>query len=180
MVCIHEKCQIQSIFIYFRIELNCFSVIRYGPAGVTLSVRETLTACASSDCLQKIQKLCAFIWSEGLYDFIPECIDLSEALGSSEFCTVISCAECFKTSIFLFCQQPLLTQSHNNLYPTDVISQSKLSTTLSRRMLLVSRTKKKPALTYSSHFLFPKARWGIQVKTLSLTRHALMFYLRYF
>lgn len=54
------------------------------------------------------------------------------------------CRQCFKTSIFLFCQQPLLPQSHNNLYPTDVISQSKLSTTLSRRMLLVSRTKKKP------------------------------------
>ncbi len=79
----------------FISELNwiVFSVIRYGPAGVTLSARETLTACASSDCLQKIQKPCAFIWSEGLYDFIPECIDLSEALGWSEFCTVISCAD---------------------------------------------------------------------------------------
>lgn len=53
------------------------------------------------------------------------------------------CRQCFKTSIFLFCQQPLLPQSHNNLYPTVVISQSKLSSTLRRRMLLVSRTKKK-------------------------------------
>lgn len=53
------------------------------------------------------------------------------------------CRQCFKTSIFLFCQQPLLPQSHNNLYPTDMISQSKLSMTLIRRMLLVSRTKKK-------------------------------------
>ncbi len=48
MFYIHEKCQIQSIFIFFRIEsfCCCFSVIRYGPTGVTLSARETLTACA--------------------------------------------------------------------------------------------------------------------------------------
>ncbi|RXN11768.1 hypothetical protein ROHU_029917 [Labeo rohita] len=38
-----------------------FHHLRYGPAGVTLSARETLTACASSDCLQMIQKPCAFI-----------------------------------------------------------------------------------------------------------------------
>lgn len=135
----------------------CFSVIRYGPAGDMLSARETLTVCASSNCLQMIQKLCAFIWSEGVYYLIAECIDLSKALGSSEFCTVISSADSvLRPQSFYFANSHFLPQSHNNLYPTYVISQSKLSSTLRCRM---SVGLKKSALTYSSHNLFHKARW---------------------
>ncbi len=145
--CIHEKCQIQSIFIFFRIEsfCCCFSVIRYGPTGVTLSARETLTACALVWLSAEDSKALCFYLIWGTVWFYSR---VYRPVWSIRLIRILHChllcRQYFKTSIFLFCQQPFLPQSHNNLYPTNEISQSMNSMTLRRRMLLFSRTKNKP------------------------------------
>lgn len=140
--CFHKKCQIKNTFLYSTIEsfCCCFSVIRYDPAGVTLCARETLTACASSDCLQMIQKLCFYlIWGSVWFYSSPECIDLSEALGSSEFCAVISCVDSVLRSQSFCFANTHFSPSHitTSVYRHDF---SELNT-LRCRILLVSRTK---------------------------------------
>lgn len=72
------------------------------------------------------------------------------------------CRQFFKTSIFMFCQQPFLP-SHitTSVYRHDFSEQTlvELNTLRCRMLLVSSRIKKKKSLTYSSHFLFHRARW---------------------
>lgn len=117
-----------------------------------------------------------------MYDFIPECIDLSEALGSSGFCTVISCADSFlRPQSFCFANSHF-SPSHitTSVYRHDFSEQTLVElNTLRCRMLLVSSRTKKKKKKFTDLFLSLPSPQG-QVKALSHTRCVLMFHLSYY